>query len=44
MIARALKQEQECIDIIKEIDFCEKAEKIKEKERLSKMKGFLIKK
>ena len=30
-------------DVIKEMDFCEKAEKMKEKERISKLKGFLIK-
>jgi len=31
------------LEIIKEMDFCENAEKLKEKERISKLKGFLIK-
>lgn len=42
-IGEALKQQSQCEDLIKEINATEKLEKNKEKARLEKMSGFLIK-
>ncbi len=41
-IARALKREKECMELLQKIDKLEKREAQRDREKLQKMKGFLI--